>query len=106
MPSPPTPTRDSSFKKTPWSGLATFAIFECLRYVNPKLLRPSPALFILAFSGLFLTSLRAAEKALVVPLESYGESQKIIRAKINGREGVFLFDSGGGITNVPPKFAE
>jgi hypothetical protein len=73
--------------------------------VNPKLLRLSPALLILAFSGLFLISLRAAEKALVVPLESYGESQKIIRAKINGREGTFLFDSGGGVTTVTPEFA-
>jgi hypothetical protein len=41
----------------------------------------------------------------VVPLESYGESQKIIRAKINDREGTFLFDSGGGVTTITPEFA-
>jgi aspartyl protease len=68
--------------------------------------RLSSALLILPFFGLFLTSLRAAETALVVPLESYGESQKIIHAKINGREGAFLFDSGGGVTTVTPEFAE
>ena len=69
-------------------------------------MRLSPALLILAFFTLSLTSLRAAETAFVVPLESYGESQKIIRAKINGREGTFLFDSGGGVTTVTPDFAE
>ncbi len=71
-----------------------------------KLARLVPELLILAFSILFATSLRAAEAPLVVPLESYGESQKIIHAKINGREGAFLFDSGGGVTNVTPEFAE
>jgi Aspartyl protease len=74
--------------------------------VHTKLARLVFDFLILVFFTLFLTSLRAAETPLVVPLESYGESQKIIRAKINGREGVFLFDSGGGITNVTPKFAE
>jgi hypothetical protein len=83
---------------------ATFGLFECHRYVNTKLARLD--VLILAFFVLFLTSLRAAETPPVVPLESYGESQKIIHAKINGREGTFLFDSGGGITNVTPKFAE
>lgn len=61
---------------------------------------------ILAFCPWFLTSLPAAEAPLVLPLETYGESQKVIQAKINGREGTFLFDSGGGITNVTPEFAE
>ena len=74
--------------------------------MHTKLARLVFDFLILVFFTLFLTSLRAAETPLVVPLESYGESQKIIRAKINGREGVFLFDSGGGITNVTPKFAE
>src|ERR1700678_3889767 len=83
---------------------ATFGLFECHRYVNTKLARLD--VLILAFFVLFLTSLRAAETPPVVPLESYGESQKIIHAKINGREGTFFFDSGGGITNVTPKFAE
>ena len=41
----------------------------------------------------------------MVPLESYGETQNVIRARINGREGVFLFDSGGGVTTVTPEFA-
>jgi hypothetical protein len=74
--------------------------------VDPKLAHLSLGFLILAFFLLFLTSLRAAETALVVPLESYGESQKILRAKINGREGAFLFDSGGGVTTVTPEFAE
>jgi hypothetical protein len=71
-----------------------------------KLVRLVPEFLILAFFILFLTSLRAAEAPPVVPLESYGESQTIIQAKINGREGAFLFDSGGGVTNVTPEFAE
>jgi hypothetical protein len=71
-----------------------------------KLARLVPEFLILAFFTLFLTSLRAAEAPLVVSLESYGGSQKIIHAKINGREGTFLFDSGGGVTNVTPEFAE
>src|ERR1700693_3581832 len=71
-----------------------------------KLARLVPGFLILGFFILFSTSLRAAEAPLVVPLESYGESQKIIRAKINGREGAFLFDSGGGVTTVTPEFAK
>jgi hypothetical protein len=71
-----------------------------------KFARLVPEFLILAFFTLFLTSLRAAEAPLAVPLESYGGSQKIIHAKINGREGVFLFDSGGGVINVTPEFAE
>jgi Aspartyl protease len=74
--------------------------------VNTKLARLSPGFLILGFFILFSTSLRAADAPPVVPLESYGESQKIIRAKINGQEGTFLFDSGGGVTNVTPEFAE
>jgi hypothetical protein len=74
--------------------------------VHTKLARLVSDFLIIAFFTPFLTSLRAAETPLIVPLESYGESQKIIRVKINGREGSFLFDSGGGITNVTPEFAE
>jgi Aspartyl protease len=74
--------------------------------VNPILVHLSPRFLSLAFFILLLTNLRAAETPLVVPLESYGESQKTIRAKINGHEGVFLFDSGGGVTIVTPEFAE
>ena len=85
--------------------LSTFGLLRCHRYVNTKLVRLSAGFLHLVFI-LFLTNLRAAETALVVPLESYDESQKIIRATINGREGVFLFDSGGGVTLVTPEFAE
>ena len=63
-------------------------------------------LLVLAFYVLLLANLRATETPLVIPLESYGGSHKVIHAKINGREGVFLFDSGGGFTNVTPEFAE
>ena len=58
-----------------------------------------------AFSVSLLASLRGAEMPLVIGLETYGGSQKVIHAKINGREGVFLFDSGGGVSNITPEFA-
>jgi hypothetical protein len=64
-----------------------------------------PGLFILAWLFLFSNGLRGAETPQVVPLESYGESQKVIHAKINDREGTFLFDSGGGVTTITPEFA-
>jgi len=73
--------------------------------VDTKLPPLSPAFFILILFLLFSTSLRAADNAQLVPLENYGETQKVVRARINGREGVFLFDSGGGVTTVTPEFA-
>jgi hypothetical protein len=77
-----------------------------MKGVHTKFARSGFELVILGFYLLFLTSLRATETPLVIPLESYGESPKTIRAKINGREGVFLFDTGGGATNITPEFAE
>jgi len=71
-----------------------------------KLARLGIGLLILAAYVLLLANLRATELPLVIPLERYGESQKVIRAKIDGREGIFLFDSGGGVTNFTPQFAE
>jgi Aspartyl protease len=73
--------------------------------VDTKLSRLFRCFFIFVFLLLFLNSLWAADNAEVVPLESYGETQEVIRAKINGREGVFLFDSGCGVTSVTPEFA-
>jgi len=61
---------------------------------------------ILAFYLLLLTNLPIRATSVEVALNSYLGSQRVIRAKMNGQEGVFLFDSGGGITNITPEFAQ
>jgi predicted aspartyl protease len=61
---------------------------------------------IVAFYLLLLTHLSIRATPVEIPLDSYIGSHRVIRAKMNGQDGVFLFDSGGGITNVTPEFAQ
>jgi hypothetical protein len=41
----------------------------------------------------------------VIPLESYLGTQTAIRLSVAGREGLFLFDTGEGVSTITPKFA-
>jgi hypothetical protein len=61
---------------------------------------------IVAFYLLLLTNLSVRATSVEISLDSYIGSHRVIRAKMNGQDGVFLFDSGGGITNITPEFAQ
>jgi hypothetical protein len=52
-----------------------------------------------------LLLLPATEKPTVIPLEDYLGSQSVLRASVNGREGLFLFDTGEGVSTITPQFA-
>jgi aspartyl protease len=61
---------------------------------------------IVAVYLLLLTNLPVRATSTEVSLDNYLGSQRVIRAKMNGQDGVFLFDSGGGVTNITPEFAQ
>jgi aspartyl protease len=41
-----------------------------------------------------------------IPLEPYLRAQTIVRAVVNGVPGLFLFDTGQGVSSFSPRFAE
>ena len=42
----------------------------------------------------------ATAKTAQIPLESYLASQTAIRASVNGHDGLFLFDTGEGVSKT------
>ena len=50
----------------------------------------------------------AAERkpVAVIKLEPYMSMALTVRATVNGQEGIFLFDTGGGVTGITPEFAK
>ena len=42
----------------------------------------------------------------IIPLEPYLRAQAIVRATIAGQTGVFMFDTGEGISSISPDFAQ
>lgn len=42
----------------------------------------------------------------VIPLENYLAAQKALHASVNGHEGLFLFDTGEGVSTISPAFAK
>jgi len=42
---------------------------------------------------------------LIIPLKQYLGSQTAMRLSVNGRSGLFLFDTGEGISTITPQFA-
>jgi len=42
---------------------------------------------------------------VVIPLEAYLSSQTAIRLSVAGHEGLFLFDTGEGVSTITPQFA-
>lgn len=47
---------------------------------------------------------RAAPR-IVIPLESYLSTQTAVRLSVAGHEGLFLFDTGEGVSTITPHFA-
>jgi hypothetical protein len=48
----------------------------------------------------------AAAQPAVIPLEMYMEKIPAFHAKVNGQEGFFLLDTGGGVSVISPEFAK
>jgi hypothetical protein len=48
---------------------------------------------------------QAANPLAIVPIESVAGAGAAVRATVNGRPGLFLFDTGEGISTITPKFA-
>lgn len=47
----------------------------------------------------------AARAATSVPLQPFMVRGRTVQAMIGGKTGTFLFDTGGGVTNITPEFA-
>ena len=47
----------------------------------------------------------ASAHAAAIPLEAYLAGQSAVRATVNGQPGLFLFDTGEGVTTISPAFA-
>jgi len=54
---------------------------------------------------LFASSAALAAHPVVVPLEKYLAGQSALRATVNGQPGLFLFDTGEGVSTITPQFA-
>ena len=50
-------------------------------------------------------STSAGRPLAIVPIKTVAGAGKAIRATVNGRQGLFLFDTGEGVSTVTPKFA-
>ena len=53
-----------------------------------------------------LVALAEKKPAAVIKLEPYMSQALQVHAVINGQEGVFLFDTGAGVTGITPDFAK
>jgi hypothetical protein len=62
------------------------------------------ALAALLMAGLSCGTALAAEPQAVIALQPYFGT-KALHATVNGHEGIFLFDTGGGVSTVTPQFA-
>lgn len=47
-----------------------------------------------------------AAHPVIVPLEDYLAAQKVVHASVNGHQGLFLFDTGEGVSTISPSFAK
>ena len=47
----------------------------------------------------------AGARAAAIPLEAYLAGQSAVRATVNGQPGLFLFDTGEGVSTISPAFA-
>jgi len=59
---------------------------------------------ILTLAWITTNAVRAATPT-IIPLESYLGSQTAIRLSVNGHPGLFLFDTGEGVSTITPQFA-
>jgi hypothetical protein len=50
-------------------------------------------------------SFEAQAAPTAIPLEPYLGAQTAVRLNVNGREGLFLFDTGEGVSTITPQFA-
>src|SRR6478735_12548449 len=60
------------------------------------------------FLPLFLSNVMAASRPLaVIELDSHpgGTYMMTMKATVNGKSGLFMFDTGGGISYIDPAFA-
>ena len=48
----------------------------------------------------------AVAHPVILPLNDYLAEQKNLRASVNGHEGLFLFDTGEGVSTITPAFAK
>lgn len=46
------------------------------------------------------------EPTVTIPTSPYLRALTVVHATVNGQEGTFLFDTGGGVSLLTPKFAE
>jgi Aspartyl protease len=68
-----------------------------------------PTLLIVCCLGLFPCGLQSKSRPAPVarvPLEPYLRAQATVRAVVNGIPGLFLFDTGEGVSSFSPSFAE
>ena len=68
---------------------------------------------LLIITGAWLFCMETSTQAAPAPLEVIelsphpgGTDMLTLRAKVRGREGVFMFDTGGGISYISPSFAQ
>ncbi|HEX4385717.1 MAG TPA: hypothetical protein VH083_22305 [Myxococcales bacterium] len=60
---------------------------------------------LLAFIAIALPAGAASLKPIVIPLEPYVDEHWAFRARIKGKEQLFVMDTGGGLTVVTPETA-
>jgi hypothetical protein len=60
---------------------------------------------LLAFIAIALPAGAASLEPIVIPLEPYVDEHWAFRAKIKGKEQLFVMDTGGGLTAVTPETA-
>lgn len=58
-----------------------------------------------AFVALMLCALSAGAESKAVTFDSFLGRGLALHAQVNGQDGYFLFDTGGGVTNISPQFA-
>ena len=59
----------------------------------------------LAIAVLGVTPIAQAHSAQPIRLDPFMGRALVVHASINGHPGVFMFDSGGGVSNITPGFA-
>jgi hypothetical protein len=60
---------------------------------------------VFALLGVSTSATAREARLMVIPLESYLGTQTPVRLNVGGHEGLFLFDTGEGVSTITPQFA-